>query len=405
MAVASKEEYIKMDEMYGGKTYLMSANTLMTWPGDIDGSRLYMNTSETKQSLTILNPDVPRLSNGWENVLGKLNKDRSYKKLEGTWEVRDIIQKFKTGEIYTIVLYNREKNLWDMIEKPVTESLNEKFGYFYNTERMDRLEVGEVITDEIIYKSTSYDEHMNYRYGKNAKIMFSTSTDTIEDAIKIRAGWANGVESVEVDEVNASVNNNHIPLNLYGRKKGEYQVCPNFGEEIVDSCVFALRPINYDHILIDLQNDALRKVNTTTDTDYVVSEAKSSCIYDIDIYYNGEEPFPDNIFFHQLKGYYDEICAYNAKITEWATYIKESGDHYTDNIPYYKSITQHFNDPEWPCSEKEKTKPFGYMKIVFKVKSILGLSPGSKLAGRFGRITPIYCRIQILRIAGSSHLR
>ena len=67
MAVASKDEYVKMDEMYEGQTYKMSANTLMTWPGDIDGSRLYMSTSETKQHLTLLNPDVPRLSTGWEN--------------------------------------------------------------------------------------------------------------------------------------------------------------------------------------------------------------------------------------------------------------------------------------------------------------------------------------------------
>lgn len=79
MAVAYKDEYIRMDEKYDGKTYLMSANTLLTWPADIDASRLYMNTAETKQSLTLLYPDVPRLATSWENPLGRLNKDRSYK--------------------------------------------------------------------------------------------------------------------------------------------------------------------------------------------------------------------------------------------------------------------------------------------------------------------------------------
>ena len=384
MAVASKDEYVKMDEMYEGQTYKMSANTLMTWPGDIDGSRLYMSTSETKQHLTLLNPDVPRLSTGWENPLGKLNVNRSYKKLEGKWEVRDIIRKFKNGEIYTLVLYNPDEDKWDMIEKQVCESLGEKYGFFYNTSRMDALNVGDVVEDEIIYKSTSYDDHMNYRYGKNAKVYYTTSTDTLEDAVKIRKGWADGVNSVEVDDVYASVNNNHIPLNLYGKEKGEYKVCPDFGEPIQNSCVFVLRPLKTDRILTDFKNEALCHVNFTTDTDYYISECKEACIYDIDIYYNGEDPFPDNVFFHQLHGYYEEICAYVDKMNEWATFIKNSGCKYTDNIPYYKSIYQHYNDPEWKFCGKEKNKPFGYMTIVFHVKEILGIVPGSKASGRFG---------------------
>lgn len=384
MAVASKDEYVKMDEMYEGQTYKMSANTLMTWPGDIDGSRLYMSTSETKQHLTLLNPDVPRLSTGWENPLGKLNANRSYKKLEGKWEVRDIIRKFKNGEIYTLVLYNPDEDKWDMIEKQVCESLGEKYGFFYNTSRMDALNVGDVVEDEIIYKSTSYDDHMNYRYGKNAKVYYTTSTDTLEDAVKIRKGWADGVNSVEVDDVYASVNNNHIPLNLYGKEKGEYKVCPDFGEPIQNSCVFVLRPLKTDRILTDFKNEALCHVNFTTDTDYYISECKEACIYDIDIYYNGEDPFPDNVFFHQLHGYYEEICAYVDKMNEWATFIKNSGCKYTDNIPYYKSIYQHYNDPEWKFCGKEKNKPFGYMTIVFHVKEILGIVPGSKASGRFG---------------------
>lgn len=382
MAVVFKDEYMEMDEKYGGKTYLMSANTLMTWPADIDGSRLYMNAAETKQSLTLLNPDVPRLSTGWENVLGKLNRDRSYKQLMGTWEVVDVIKKFKNGEMYTLVLYNPEKDLYDMIEKQIAENLIEKFGFVYNTDRMDHLKAGDIITDEILYKSTAYDDHMNYRYGKSAKVLYSTSTDTLEDAVKIRQGWADSVRTVEVDTISASVNMNHIPLNIYGDDK-TYKVCPDFGEPIKNSMIFALRQINKDHILTDFQNRNLRKINNT-DTDYYISEAIESSIYDINIYYNNPDPFPDNVFFRQLKGYYDEICEYADRMTEWATKIKESGSNYTDNIPFFKSKYQHWHDPEWKWCGKEKNKPFGNMVIEFKVKSILGLVPGSKMAGRYG---------------------
>ena len=382
MAVAYKDEYIRMDENYDGKTYLMSANTLLTWPADIDASRLYMNTAETKQSLTLLYPDVPRLATSWENPLGRLNKDRSYKQLDGTWEVKDIIKKFKNGDMYTIVFYNPETDTYDMIEKQIAESLPEKFGFLYNTDKMDSLQIGDIITDEIIYKSTSYDEHMNYRYGKNAKVLYSTSTHTIEDAVRIRNGWANGVKSVEVDDISSSVNKNHVPLNIYG-DDNHYKVCPDFGEPIQNSTVFALRMINKEHILVDFQKQNMKKIYST-DTDYVVSEADESYIYDIDIFYNGDDPFPDNVFFHQLKGYYDDICEYADKMLEWTIRIKESGSKYTDNIPYFKDKYQHFNDPEWKFCGKEKNKPFGYMTIVFKIKSIIGIGPGSKVAGRYG---------------------
>lgn len=382
MAVAYKDEYIRMDEKYDGKTYLMSANTLLTWPADIDASRLYMNTAETKQSLTLLYPDVPRLATSWENPLGRLNKDRSYKQLDGTWEVKDIIKKFKNGDMYTIVFYNPETDTYDMIEKQIAESLPEKFGFLYNTDKMDSLQVRDVITDEIIYKSTSYDDHMNYRYGKNAKVLYSSSTHTIEDAVRIRNGWANGVKSVEIDDISSSVNKNHVPLNIYGDDEN-YKVCPDFGEPIQNSTVFALRMINKEHILVDFQKQNMKKIYST-DTDYVVSEADESYIYDIDIFYNGDEPFPDNVFFHQLKGYYDDICEYADKMLEWSVRIKESGSKYTDNIPYFKDKYQHFNDPEWKFCGKEKNKPFGYMTIVFKIKSIIGIGPGSKVAGRYG---------------------
>lgn len=385
MAVAFKDIYDKMDEEFQGKTYQMAANTLLTWPTDIDASRLYMSTGETKQSLTLLNPDVPRLATGWENVLGRLNKGRSYIQLDGTWEVMDIIPKFKHGgEIYTIVIYNEETDTYDMLEKQVAENLPEKFGFLYNNERMDQLKVGDVITDEIISKSTAYDDNMNYRYGKNAKVCYSTSTNTLEDAIQIRQGWADSVKSVEIDTVGPfGMNINHIPLNLYGDDE-HYKVCPDFGEPIKDSVIFAFRPVNKNHILQDFKNSELRKVRPTTDTDFYVSDSDISYIYDINIYYNNPEPFPDNVFFQQLKGYYDDICEYADRMYEWAKKIKKSGSKYTENIPYFKSKYQHFNDPEYQFCGKEKNHPFGNMVIEFKIKSIIGIVPGSKAAGRYG---------------------
>jgi len=376
MGVSFKDDYIEMDEKYGDQMYKMFGPTLLGFPLDVDASRLYMNTAETKQSLTLIEPDVARIQTGWEKPLGELNK--AYKKMVGTWEVVDIIRKYVNSPIYTVVFYNKDTDTYDMIENPFAENLTEKFGFLYNTKVMDSLKVGDIITDAIIYRSTSYDEHMNYRYGKNAKVYYSTSTPTLEDAILVRKGWADSVKTVEIDVIHVPVNDNHVLLNLYGDEKN-YKVCPDIGENVKNCVLCATRIINKNHLFVDFQEKNLREIYST-DTDYYAND--DPLVYDINIYYNNSNPFPDNVFFHQLKGYYDQLCVYAERIYAWTKRIKKSGSNYTDNVSYFKSYYQHFNDPEYKWRHKDKT--FSNMLLEFKVKAVIGLDSGSKMAGRYG---------------------
>ena len=93
---------------------------------------------------------------GSENTFGKLSS--GYKFLSGEWKVLDKIKKYSDGEIYTLILYQESTNTVDIIEKQYAEDGPERFGYVYNTSAMDSHEVGDTIKDEVIYKSTSYDE-------------------------------------------------------------------------------------------------------------------------------------------------------------------------------------------------------------------------------------------------------
>jgi hypothetical protein len=154
----------KADEEFGGDNmYKLMGPTLLTF-NNTDSSRMYMLTSMLKQVLVLDNPDVPRLQTSFENPIGKRNK--AYKLLKDTWEVKAKINRFSNREsidpslsIYTLVLYNKKTDTYDMIEKKITENLTEKFGYLYDNKVMDSLDVGDKITDDIIYKSTSYDEY------------------------------------------------------------------------------------------------------------------------------------------------------------------------------------------------------------------------------------------------------
>lgn len=374
-----RHELEVMDEKFSGDNMVqMLGMSTLNWM-NVDSSRQLMFNSHIKQLLTLVNPDVPRIQTGFENSIGAYSK--AYKKMEGTWEVKDIIQKFPeipNSHIYTVVFYNKKEDLYEMIEAPIAESLTEKFGYAYNISRMDNLKVGDKIKDEIIYKSTSFDDQMNYRLGKNATVFYSTSTDTLEDALVVRKGWADSIRSVEIDSVQVSVNTNEVLVNLYGDSKN-YRTFPNIGEEVNNALLCAVRVINNDHLLYDFQKNMMM---TTMDTDAEYYVSKHAEVYDIDVYYNGDKDFPDNLFYQQIKYYYDAGNEYARKLYRWADDIKKSGSKYTDNITHIRSRYMHWNDKEYKW--KNKDRAFANMIIQFKVRALVPLEYGSKITGRFG---------------------
>lgn len=383
-----KQRLEALDEKYcGDEMFRIFGPTMFSW-ATTDSSRMYMFTSHLKQALSLLEPDVPRLQTGFENTVGKYN--RAYKQLKGHWTVKQIIPKFtlpkeiqddpegRAIQIYMVVLYNEDTDTYEMIEKPVAENLTEKFGYLYNTTFMENLQEGDRLVDPILFKSTAYDDHMNYRYGKNARVYYSTSTDTIEDAIVVRRGWAEHVKSVEIDSVQVPINDNDIMLNLYG-DDSHYQPFPNIGQYVKDSLICATRRINKSHLLYDFQKAAMTEV-MDTDIDYYTS--KNSIVYDINVYYNGDEPFPSNLFNRQLKQYYEDGCRYAAMILDACNRIKESGSKYTQNVSYYRAKYLEYNNPEYKWKNRDKT--FSHINIEFKVKSIVDIELGGKLTGRFG---------------------
>ena len=119
--MAGTDEFRKMDEEWGDKMEKVFGPTLLGFPEGVDSSRLYMFSSNEKQFLTMMNPDVPHILTGYENIFGKYS--HAYKKMEGTWEVKKIIPKYEGKHVYAMFLYNAETDTWDVIEKAIAENL------------------------------------------------------------------------------------------------------------------------------------------------------------------------------------------------------------------------------------------------------------------------------------------
>ena len=376
MPITTANIYREMDEKYGDKMETLFGAGLMTWPEDVDSSRMYMFTSNLKQILTLLEPDVPHVMTGYENAVGEHNK--AYKMMKGNWQVKDIIWKYGPGTIYTMILYNPDTDTFDVIEKKPAENLTEKFGYAYNTSFMDSLKPGDRFRDKVLYKTTSYDDNMNYCPGKNARVMYITDNSTIEDSIVISKSWADKVRTVEVDSVEVSINTNDILLNMYG-DRNFYKCFPDVGEHVSDSIVCGVRRINHDHILYDFKEENLRIPQST---DILRYTSKNALIYDIDVYYNGEEEFPDNTFYRQLKQYYDMECEYSKKVTDWCKKIKNSGSKYTQDVAYHKARWQLYADSTYKW--KNRDSAFSNIVVKFSTLSVVSLQEGFKLTGRYG---------------------
>ena len=176
-ALEQKEkEYSFCDDLFG--------MTLLTNPGYISSSRSLMFTSHLRQFVNLVNPDIPKVFTNYENSVGKLST--GYYEAKHNYEVYAKIPRFDTEELnnhlYLMFIYDKKHDKYEVITKSVVEDLTEKFGYGYNTEVMDEKDVGdEIDKGEVLYRSTSYDEDMNYRYGTNVKVMYALDNNTIED--------------------------------------------------------------------------------------------------------------------------------------------------------------------------------------------------------------------------------
>lgn len=375
MPIEYKDSYVKMDENYGNQIYKLFGPSLLGFPVGTDGARLQMFGQEVKQSLNILNPDIPRVSTQNENIFGK--HGWGYRKLEGTWEVVDKIVKFE-GFTYTLVLYNKALDTYDMIEKPIVENPTERYAFLYKTGVMDSLSVGDKVTDKVIYRSTSYDEHMNYRYGKNAKVYNISSPNVLEDAIWIREGWLRQIMFIQSGSYQIPVSPNMVPINWYGTEE-EFQGFPKIGQMAKDNILCAIRPVKKDHVRYDFQTKNLMDL-MTIDTEYYVPD--NAILADVEVFYNGDEEFPDNAFFRQLKEYYEINCAYADAMYQWATKIKQSGSKYTKNVTFFRSKYMNYTNPEYSWCNKDKV--FGNILVNCRIVAIDGMDPGSKASGRYG---------------------
>lgn len=356
--------------------------TLLTNPGYVSSSRALMFTAHLRQFVNLTEPELPKVFTNYENVVGK--NSTGYYKSKSRRRVIDIIPRFDDGEhdkhLYCLFTYDEETDTYDVITKTCVEDLTEKFGYMYDNAVLDSKEIGDIIEkDEVLYKTTSYDEDLNYRYGKNATVMYTIDNRTIEDAIVCSRSFAESMLSKEVETVKVPLNDNDILCNLYGGK-GEYKGFPDIGEYVKNHIVCARRRIHNSQILYDLKKSNLRKMNPDSDQLFF-NEGR---LVDIVIYSNKTlEEMPDNMFNAQIRRYLKMQTEFYQRMYDRCLQIIESGSKYSSDIGFYFKKAKDILDPS--CAWREENgSVFSNIIIEFTFERNSPLSVGSKVTGRYG---------------------
>ncbi|HAU88020.1 MAG TPA: hypothetical protein DCW90_21860, partial [Lachnospiraceae bacterium] len=220
----------------------------------------------------------------------------------------------------------------------------------------------------------SYDEYMNYRYGKNIRVMFSLDPDTSEDAAVCSRSLSKMMATTQCETVSIPINPNDYPLNIYGDDE-EFKSFPEIGE-MTNGVLMTTRRQYNDQLLFDFRSDTLKET-VDGDTSYYIN----GMVEDIEIYCNNDE-LEDNTFNHQIIKYLDSQNKFYEEIKQVCEEIIATGSNISSELDYlYKRTLEMLSTTKkWKLDDNV----FSNILMNVTVSRSNYLAKGSKLTGRFG---------------------
>ncbi len=356
---------------------LLGKDLLIPQSGANSGSRKLMHSIHIEQHLPLLNYEVPIFGTGYETQFGEYSS--SYRKLEsGDYEILAKIPKFSWVPEYHYYLLIREVDgdSLDIIERKTYTHVTESYGYLHNNINLDRYSVGDVIKQGTIIKSSSaFDEYGNRMDGINLNTVYLADEYSMEDGIIISESCAKKLVSPLIKNINIIVNDNDIPLNIYG-EDNYYKSFPDIGEDINGGILCALRRESKDTALYLQSYNKLKNIMISDDKYTVIGR-----VVDIDVHVNNPARLEESQYYIQIKKYYDEHIRFCHDIVN--TVLMYTGQS-PDNMSY--DLQKIFYDCSNELSGKQfvSDKVFGNTVMDIIVIEDNEVHQGDKLSNRYG---------------------
>ena len=273
-----------------------------------------------------MRPEKAVLETGYEIRFGDYSS--SITKADSTYKVVGKISKFSfaPNHHYWLIVEDMKKKKLDVVERISYHYITESYCYLYNNEYMDTLTIGDYIQDgTIIQKSLSFDEYNNRADGVNMNVAYLALDDNMEDSIVFSDVAAAKLTSPLVKPVEIMINDNDIPINLYGNDK-VYKIIPDIGEEVIDADLIALRKEKREESYFTQSINNLSKLMISDDKRQVIGR-----VIDLNIYCNNPEILNSH-YYAQLKMYYNEQQRYNKELVQLITPYVTNGYELTYDL-------------------------------------------------------------------------
>lgn len=350
--------------------------SLMTQTNRVNGSRLIMLNHQLGQAVSIKDPEMPNVPTGFEKALGSYSS-----MIDRTDENYEVVAKFVRNEYnYILIGYDKKHRRYHAWERKEMEPHSEGLCTRYNNQYIDSLEIGDRIPkNTVITKSTNFDKHMNYCYGKNLNTVYLVSAQVLEDGIQVMNGADHLMNNYTVVESKINLADNEILLNWNGNDS-EYRGLPRIGEKTHKGILAVVRRVDNVKAPYALKKKRLQTIERGDRKYYGKGR-----VIDIDIRYNKDRDSIPNVganrmireLYDKQQAYYRELCSYMQKILndDTVTYTSEF-DMIWKKAFAYIDATAFFAD--------SNDNIFGNMMITVTLLNEEKLIVGSKLVGRSG---------------------
>lgn len=377
-----KEELLRRNKEFAHSPAIVGSSAMTFFPYN-NSTRTNMFTSHLNQFINTINPNFPYVFTGAENTVGK--HSTGYTKTKGRIEVFRKVCKYEeltdTPYVYQLFYWDCEKERYDVFTRTEVKDLGQDFGYKFDNTKLDSLSEGDVVDEgEVLVKSMSYDDYMNYRYGKNALVAYTFDPFEFEDAATISDDFAEGCRNVASVRKKWGWNNNDKPLNVHGDPNtDEYRPLPWIGEEI-SGIITSARPQINEQLLYDFKHENLRKIR---DSDKTIYYNGTGTVIDYDILCNNPD-LPHNSFNAQILQILDSQNRYWKRVQDACVEIIHSGKKYSRKIDQLYDDSRKYLERNPKRKWNNGSSVFGNLEIRIHIVEYPKLSDGGKFTARFG---------------------
>lgn len=338
------------------------------------GARKIMATTQRQHIFPLMAGEKAIIETGYEIRFGDYSS--SITRADADYQIIGKISKFSfaPNHHYWLILKDIKRNKLDVIERVSYHYITENYGYLYNNEYMDNLSIGDFIPNNtIVQKSLAFDEYNNRKDGVNFNVVYMALDDNMEDSMIFSDEAANKLTSPLIKPVQIMINDNDIPLNIYGDDK-MYKIIPDIGEKIIDANLIALRKEKRDEAYYAQSVDRLRKIIMSDEIKQVHGR-----VIDVDIYCNNPDIL-DNHYYAQLKLYYNELHRMAAEIVQSILPYVSSGYE----LSY--DLQKLFGNAKRICNNDQyiEKRPFSNIILNITVLEEKPMEAGDKASNRYG---------------------